>query len=656
MRGPTILLAMALTGCAAHSGAMRSGNQAAAYGSWDEAVAAYEDAVRISPDSDRARSKLDAARASQEADRIRRLDDAARRLASAMSRADWQDAAFAMSEVRTLDPLVAGELGLGAYETLRPRILRLLAAGELTEAYPLAMVVSVVHGEPASHELLGSVMTALNQRVSDDIERGDWASAVGMAEWMDEVGAGEPGRVATMRADWAGSIASTAKTAESSGHLGSAAARYHQAYGVNGDRVWLAERDRAAAKVEDALRYELRWPNESAGLASAVQARTETALLRDDRVRIVQTGAAQARLDVDITERACDDTVEERVETVQVLVGSRPVTNPDYEPAMRALRTAEVELSRLSSRHSAAQDAASTAERAASRLIDVDLPSARATAERAEADVSWATRRVHEAEDALQAARAACVVPVADLADDAAPATADPEVVRLERELEIAQTRLLEVERIAAAPRSALVAVQRKVADAEAVAERARRDRIAAQRAVEQQSTSVAQRTAQVDRTPLTVPEDVFEPFGYPVQTWTRTCAFTASARHREDGIDRTHRFESVQQTTDVWHEGYPTAGVSSDPLRFPESDATLRAAAEASLADAVTTHILDASHRYYVGLWDGALDVASDNPAAALDAWLAVSRLDPSVTDDRGRAVLGTRTGIVDASWMRQR
>ena len=50
MRGSPILLIAALSGCAAHSGLVRDGNQAARYGSWDSAVSSYEQAVRMAPD------------------------------------------------------------------------------------------------------------------------------------------------------------------------------------------------------------------------------------------------------------------------------------------------------------------------------------------------------------------------------------------------------------------------------------------------------------------------------------------------------------------------------------------------------------------------------------------------------------------------------
>ncbi len=81
-----------------------------------------------------------------------------------------------------------------------------------------------------------------------------------------------------------------------------------------------------------------------------------------------------------------------------------------------------------------------------------------------------------------------------------------------------------------------------------------------------------------------------------------------------------------------------------------------MQAAAETKLGTTLAAHLTDAAHDYYTSLWNGALVLSPDNPAAALDAWLAVLRLDPTVADGTGLAALRSRAGVSDTSWMRSR
>ncbi len=648
MRGSSILLMVALSGCAAHSGLVRDGNQAARYGSWDSAVSSYEQAVRMAPDNERLAAKLDSARTSQEIDRSRRLSAAASDLATAVARQDWGAATAAMSRARDADALVADEMGMEAYQTLGPATMRHLRAGELEPAYGMARVAVVVHPDAGAYRLLGDVTTALHARVDGLADGGDWESALSWVDWMDarDVAFDASARRSELKRDWAGFIAGQAKTAESVGNLGSAAVRYHEAFGVDGDRVWLAERDRAVRSVETSLRYDVRWPAERGAVDVAVQQAAQSSLAADGRLALMSSGSAIASVDINIIEHGCANTSVTTTESVRVLVGTRQVTNPEYAPAMRSLRDAERKRSELARAGTAAEDALELAAASVRSLLDYTLPTVRGAAERAEDDVAWAHRRVVEAEDALASAAASCIDPT----------VVDPEIERLRLELTTAKRRLTESEQQASGPRRDLETVEGQLHGAQATVARERRGVAKARADLQEGIRVVSQQTDRVDRTPLTVAEDVHEPFAYPVEQWTRTCSWTANVRHREGSEDLRPSWTETRVTTDNRHEAYPHAGVDEDPLHFSGRDDRMQTAAENSLGQAIATHLTDSAREYYISLWDGALELSPDHPAAALDAWLAVLRLDPTVADDTGLAALRSRAGVSDTSWMRRR
>jgi tetratricopeptide (TPR) repeat protein len=623
MRGSSILLIVALTGCAAHSGLVRDGNQAVRYGSWDAAVSSYEQANLLSPHNPRIQAKLDSARTSQEIDRARRLSAAASDLATAVARQDWAAAHDAMSRARDADAGVADEMGWEAYQALVPAAMRHLSAGELEPAFGLAHVAVVVHAEAGAYRLLADVTTALHARVDKLADSGDWASALSWVDWMEtrDIAFDASARRRDLKRDWARFIAGQAKTAESVGNLGSAAVGYHQAFGVDGDRAWLAERDRAVRSVEASLGYDVRWPGEGTSLDSAVQRVTRASLATDGRLTLSTSGSTIASVDLDVTEHGCANTSVTTTDSVRVLVGTRQVTNPEYEPALRSLRIAEGKRSELMRAGLTADDALELAAASVHSLMEYKLPAVRGAADRAEQDVAWARRRVIEAEDALASASA--------LYED--PLGVDPELDRLRRNLVTAERRLGESEQ-----------ARRSVA-------RARAD-------LDEGVRLVSQRTERADRTPRTVTEDVYEPFAYPVEQWTRTCSWTAAVRHREGSQDMRRSWTETQVTIDERHDAYPHAGVDSDPLHFPGTDDRMQAAAETKLGTTLAAHLTDSAHDYYTSLWNGALVLSPDNPAAALDAWLAVLRLDPTVADGTGLAALRSRAGVSDTSWMRSR
>lgn len=648
MRGLSFVIVVALSGCAAHSGLVRDGNQAVRYGSWDSAVSSYEQAVRMSPDNPRLQAKLDSARTSLAIDRARRLAAAATDLAAAVSRQDWSAAEGAMSRAREADAMVASEMGMEAYQTLGPTAMGHLRAGELESAYGMARVAVVVHPEAGAYRLLGDVTTALHARVDGLADGDDWASALAWVDWMDERGvlSDASERRGELKRDWAGFIAGQAKTAEAVGNLGAAAVRYNEAYDVDGDPAWLAERDRAVRRVETSLRYDVRWPAERGEHDVAVQQAVRSTLVNDGRLALVSSGSAIAFVHLDVVDHGCANTSVTSVESVRVLVGTRQVTNPEYEPAMRSLRDAERARTELVRAQGVTEDALDVASASVRSLLDYALPTVQSVAGRAEDDVAWARRRVVEAEDALASAEASRTDPT----------VVDPDVERLRGEMELAQRRLRESEQAASGPRRELQTVQEQVQTAQALVERRRSDVTKARASLEEGVRLVSERTIRVDRTPLTVSEDVYEPFSYPVEEWTRTCSWTASVRHQEGSQDLRPSWTETRVTTDTRHDAYPHAGVGADPLRFPGTDDRMQTAAETALGAAIASHLTDSAHRYYTSLWDGALELSPDRPAAALDAWLAVLRLDPAVADDTGLAALRSRAGVADTSWMRRR
>jgi len=645
MRVTAILITLALTGCAAHSSMMRQGDRAVRHGQWEQAVAAYAEAQKLSPGHPKVQARLASAQTSLERDRQQRLDAAVRRFGIAVTQGRWDDAVDARGTAYGIDPVIADALGLDAWETLSPGIRAALRDGRLEDAFAPAMVAMMVHPTDASQRLLTQVNDAIYERVQMLTDAGRWPEALDWVDWMQ--GAGVPGDHAATRAhvttEWSSFKAGQAKTAEETGKLASAAVRFHEAFAIDGDRGWLAERDRVARQVEDALRYELRWEAETDPMTRGVQTRVTRALQSNGSIATPTTGDAVGSVDLNVGPARCANVEVAGSEQVQVKVGTRVDPNPDYEPRMRALRQAEDARSTAQAEVTKAEDALTRADRAYRQRVETELAPVQADLTRAQTDVDWARRRVMEAEDALASARAACTDPT----------VVDPAVARAEADLERAQERLSDAESVASDQQRRLATVERSLSTARSAVDGAERTLSRARGALEGAVRTVAQRVATLDRTPMTVTRDVFEPFIYPVTTVTRTCEWSATMRHQEGGSVERFSLSRREWTKDTWHTSYPSAGVLSDPLAFSRSDADMTAAAQDAFAITVREHVDQRTDAYYAALWDSALEASPTDQSAALDHWLAVLRLHPTTADDIGLAALRQVAG--DVGWMRR-
>lgn len=718
MRLTVGLLALMTTGCAAHSGLMRDGDRAARMGAWDVAVSSYEAAARVSPDNLRVQEKLDSARSSREQARALALERAATAVARGLAQRDYEAVREAIAAARRVDPLEASLLGDEAVRSLAPLAREALAGQRLREAAELGMVSTWLAPENTQATTLWSrARTAMTDHIETLAHGGSWEAAVGEALWLGELDSSYPARerVTELRADWASQLATRAKLAEAEGELGRAALSFHEAFGVDGDASWRAERDRVARQVSDSLRYSVRWVPEQGARTAATRQQVIEQLRGDRRLSVVSEGRALAQADLDLDEARCEETGSERLESVDLLVGQRQVTNPAYEPAMLELRTAERERDRAALAEERAEEAVLAAQQVLGTVLDHELPAARTRAERAEDELVWAERRHSEASSALATAEAANAAVLTahsesltqlitaegeaerslararralELAQSSEPVDpeqverletqrrrarralreatearqtaeatgpalphGEPELVALRGASERSASELATATRQVEAPRAALAAAEASMKRASGALEDARSHLSGRRDALEQALDAVVTRASRVDRTPMTLSEDVYEPFAYVVQDWERTCSTTATLRLWEDGKPVVRSLTVAETTRDSWNAAHPEAGIAPDPLYFPDTDPELRQRAADQLAEQLASEFSASAHDYYARLWNGALTA---DPDGALDAWLAVLRLDPTVADETGLATLRSRTGQSDLAWMR--
>ena len=552
------LLVVLLTGCA-YREAMVRGHEAEAEQAWEEAVDAYETALRAEPGDERASSALQAARGAWHTEALQTFEQA-------LATGDLAAAGVAQRKAaaaRPDDPATA---------SARQRLVEAEAArtaagwqrdaekasqnGDLRGAFRLASHAEQVHSTAAGQGLLNATRTRL-------IEAATQAEAAGrpraaLEDW-DELARIEPaqaGGLAAFRGRWAERerALAAAETAPGAAFLHAALAA-----DLSGLAADAARRDglRQAVLAKTALVLEAAFtgdPEREAALRAALP------------VAEVPASGPRLRVQVVAAAPACSQFQQTQVAEGRYVSGTREVPNPEWQRGREAVRQQRTEL----------QDAEDAEQRTRRELRDLEerqQRAGRALRERMQRDREEANRRLDRARDderrALDALRQA-----QDRRDEADTRRCQSDVDRSRQE----------VDRAWQASETLLAQVRDERWHGERDTLRDRLTR--AEEEVRQRRDRLASAERSLDGLAPTLDEPRFAQHRYPVEHWTRQCSLAAQVEVAAgDRPAERAALVASTQTRDTRHEAQVVLGLDEDLLRFPEDDLGLVARADAELA-----------------------------------------------------------------------
>jgi hypothetical protein len=340
---------LTVTGCAFQN-AIESGHTLVAQQHYRAALAEYERALRLDSDSDEARRLIAQitpyAIEEAEADMRRELADG--RYEEAVKHADY---------VGRLDPARGAKQRVVIRDLMQADLEGRLDSGQMAAAYPFALrarrLFPAMPGLDAQLERLRQHY----ERQADTLAAAQqFEQALGslevIAQHEPEQQARLAGRRATIRGQWADTVAVKAKAAEAAEELGAAAALYARAFEIagraaEGDAMRRIVRElRADGAFVLTMDYagDPRRRRRVAGLSEAQIASIEGVTL----TRASSEGASM-RASVNASAATCSEDVSHSTASQEYVAGTRQVPNPEYQRLTGEIDAAQSDVNLLTS-------------------------------------------------------------------------------------------------------------------------------------------------------------------------------------------------------------------------------------------------------------------------------------------------------------------
>jgi tetratricopeptide (TPR) repeat protein len=338
---------LTLSGCAFQS-AIESGHQLVAQQHYRAALAEYERALRLDPDSDDARRLVAQITpyAIEEAEVDMRRELGEGRYERALEHADY---------VSRLDPARGAKQRQVVRDLMRTDLEGRLAGGQMASAYPLAVRAARLFPDMPG---LGGIFERLRQHYEREAEllaaKGDYEQALAALDVIEQHEPDQAPRLAPRRAQirgqWADSVAAKAQSAEAAEELGAAAALYARAYEIAGRAV-----------EGDAMRRLVRQLREEGSFVLAmdysgdprrrkrVAGLTAPRLADIEGVVVADAEGVSMRAAVSAGAASCSEDVTTSTASQDYVAGTREVANPEHQRLSAELAAAQSRLSVLTS-------------------------------------------------------------------------------------------------------------------------------------------------------------------------------------------------------------------------------------------------------------------------------------------------------------------
>ena len=615
-------LGFIVSGCALGN-ALRRGHAQVGRGQYRAALASYQAAQRIDPDSEEARRlsiqlvPYAVAEASAEARRE-------------MARGHYERVRELAHYVAALDRAAAAQLDRDNAALMHTAGEGLLRKNDHQAAYGISARLRDVYPQhPAVADLLERCRRHFYARAEQHASHEAFGAAIRAIDTVEHF---EPAlrhevrqRRAHMQRRWAARIARDAAGHERAQHRGAAAALYARAYEIAHQPKHLAALRRNTAPLRAEGRFVLVVHTDRQGHANTIVARIREQARRveglslptpdDDGASLIATvSSARAR---------CHQDTELEQGEQPFVSGYRQRPNPERERLANDI--AALERRRDDQRHAfdTARRRARTSHAEALRCDRQTLAPAQTRVSEAHQTLVRAQQRHHRLRhktDHLQTKL------------DALPAAA-PQRAQLVEQLEELRRRLHRAEQQV---RSAKQHIRRHRRQRDRAAQQCARkhdgadrqrhevDKLAERRADSEQRLGAAR--SALSATPSYIEVEVIDTFRFPIQHITRWCEVSASLDLTPawtDGQQRT--FTARYHTRDRTHDAYPRYGVAPDPLRFPSDDAALIDDADRRAAAKAVAVIARKTSEYYAHMTQNAFDSAAQDPHGATDLMLAM-------------------------------
>lgn len=155
-----------------------------------------------------------------------------------------------------------------------------------------------------------------------------------------------------------------------------------------------------------------------------------------------------------------------------------------------------------------------------------------------------------------------------------------------------------------------------------------------------------------LNRTPPTVTEEVWENFPYEVREYVRNAEAVLWYEVTREGA-RPHQYHETlfTRTVDLEHDGFPHVGIASDPLSFPLSDSELREAVRNRGLQRIGEVVLEDFSAYRTGYLERGLELASTDRDSSVEALMRYVILNPENIDPVAIEALDEYADLWDAS-----
>jgi len=598
-------LSVALWGCAAQR-ALDKGHDFVTQKQYRQALAHYERANRLDPDSEKAKRAIEQITPYAVAAAVSDAHEALRRK-------NYDEAVSHVTYIRARDEKTARATERAAEDAMGVELEALLGAGDMRRAYPFAARTSRLVPKatflPAAFSRLRAHFLGESERLAAAKQFPEAMEALQPIEKHDDAMQAElERRRQRIRGSWADQLVARAHEKESNQHLGSAAALYAHAFEIASRPA-----DRAALRrVAKTLRQQASFKLDLEVTEAPHRQRVVQRLLRNE-IGNVQ-GVVWATDDeatlvaaVMLPPMTCSESYTTSNATQTYVARVRRVPNPGHARLDQRLGEASSKRDELAQRLDASLSKVSLGTMAATRCASGHEAPARAAVDATQAELARLHGQIERIEQRLAGHNArrgnGSRRRLARLRERAEAAS---------RALEQAQQRLADAQQRCAALR---VNVDR---------ERRRAARLRTSLGVvEGVMTALATRLAV---TPRTLEQEVLEDFVYEVRHHTRRCH-----GHAELELDpawrepEKHHLDAHRDTTDRSNTAFPQYDVAGDDLLFPESDDELRARIDAAVANDVLVKLRDAVRSYYAFMGERALGWSTTEPDDASDVMVAI-------------------------------
>ena len=616
-------LGLLLSGCALGS-ALERGHNYVGRQEYRAALAAYQQAQKIDPESGEARRLAN------------QMMPYAVREASAEANAEMaqrrHERAFDIIRyVARLDRNTATQLHAHNSALMQVEAERLISTDNYIAAYELS---ARMRGLYPRHRSVKPLLTSCREHFYAASEQHakaqDFRTALATLNVVQQYEPSMKNDVAHRRASleqrWAVNLATRGAEHETAQRHGAAAALYGRAYEVGQQNQHLDAMRRNSQHLRKQGRFVLAVHTTEKGAASQLVSRVSKKVRAVEGLSLPTDHDDGASLIATISSAATDCRQQAKHEqgAQPYVSGHRQEVNPTHTQVASNVAALERDVDSSKRLHDGAVRTAGRAQAKANHCDHVELPPVErraATTQSAVAEAKLAVQRLKQREKNMRDRL------------DGLPPQAQQRRPRIEK-------RLQRVRKALAEARRQLHKAKRAHQQAQSEFRRTQQlcvsDHASASRAQQQADQHDRQRRGDVERlataqsklssTPAHVTVEVLDTFMYTIEHVTRSCEVSAALALQPAWTSGENRsLRAAEDTRDTTHSGYPRYGVAPNPLRFASSDAELIDNAHDEAASDAAAAIAQHTAAYYEHMTQNAVDIADNDPHGATDLMLAM-------------------------------